>query len=498
MVTRTTDQEKIFELSKKDWDILIITGAAGTGKTTLLKEIRDEYKKNGWEIFPAAFTGRAAAVLRQKGLVNARTIHFQIWGRPTMYVEFKKFFKLIKLKFTRKVDDNELWLIDEASMLHESLLTNLFDFIHNPEREKKLGLFGAKLNELYKDSKFEVKRNKKIIFCGDENQLPPIWGNSKPALDSQALKKIGYEVKVAKLTTLIRHKDSTLIQKYATDLEISSGKILPGMKEEADSLEEIEFLDSQNIDDIANTFLNLYNQNPFSVKFISYVNQSVHEFNMYIRTKIHNLHPRQLLVERDLIHVTKNNYFYDLWNGDHLIVMSVDKTFEGPELEVNCYIEDLNGQEVARLKKGKKYRNIVKKVSLSFTRVNVMHVETKKETTLFVIDETLNNQEADDFIYRERENLIHEVSEYLHKFFQYRHRNFNELSPDERKKSRETDEYNNALFINYSYGITGHKSQGGEWDTTIVDLNSPYKPQKGWIYTATTRASKKVYIIPKN
>lgn len=498
MVTRTADQEKIFELSKKDWDILIITGAAGTGKTTLLKEIRDEYKKKGWEIFPAAFTGRAAAVLRQKGLKNARTIHFQIWGRPTMYVEFKKFFKLIRLKLTRQFDDNELWLIDEASMLDESLLTNLFDFIHNPERDKKLGIFGAKLNELYNDSKFEVKKNKKIIFCGDENQLPPIWGNSKPALDYKKFEEIGYNVEVAKLTTLIRHKDSTLIQKYAMELEKSSGKILPGMKEESESLDELEFLDNQNIEDIADTFINLYKKNPLSVKYISYINQSVHEFNMYIRTKIHELHPRQLLVKKDLIHVTKNNYFYDLWNGDHLIVKKVDKTFEGPELEINCYIEDSDGQEVKRLKRGKKYKSIVKKVSLSFTRVNVMHVETKKENTLFVIDETLSNQEADDFIYRERENLIHEVSEYLHKFFQYRYPTFNELSPDERKKIRETDQYNNALFINYSYAITGHKSQGGEWDTTIVDLNSPFKPQKGWIYTATTRASNKVFIIPKN
>ena len=63
------------------------------------------------------------------------------------------------------------------------------------------------------------------------------------------------------------------------------------------------------------------------------------------------------------------------------------------------------------------------------------------------------------------------------------------------KKERETDRYNNALFINYSYGITGHKAQGGEWDHVIVDLNSSAKPPPGWMYTAITRASQKVMIV---
>ena len=66
---------------------------------------------------------------------------------------------------------------------------------------------------------------------------------------------------------------------------------------------------------------------------------------------------------------------------------------------------------------------------------------------------------------------------------------------DEWKKERETDRYNNALFINYSYGITGHKAQGGEWDYVIVDLNSSAKPPPGWMYTAITRASQKVMIV---
>ena len=66
-----------------------------------------------------------------------------------------------------------------------------------------------------------------------------------------------------------------------------------------------------------------------------------------------------------------------------------------------------------------------------------------------------------------------------------------DMKYDEWKKERETDRYNNALFINYSYGITGHKAQGGEWDYVIVDLNSSAKPPPGWMYTAITRGISK-------
>ena len=37
---------------------------------------------------------------------------------------------------------------------------------------------------------------------------------------------------------------------------------------------------------------------------------------------------------------TQNNYFYDLWNVDHLIVKEVGKSFEGPELNITCFKTD--------------------------------------------------------------------------------------------------------------------------------------------------------------
>ena len=57
----------------------------------------------------------------------------------------------------------------------------------------------------------------------------------------------------------------------------------------------------------------------------------------------------------------------------------------------------------------------------------------------------------------------------------------------------------NALQVKFSYAITCHKSQGGQWHTVFVE--QPYLPDGitvdylRWLYTAITRAKEKLYLI---
>ena len=57
----------------------------------------------------------------------------------------------------------------------------------------------------------------------------------------------------------------------------------------------------------------------------------------------------------------------------------------------------------------------------------------------------------------------------------------------------------NALQVKFSYAITCHKSQGGQWKTIFVE--QPYLPEGinrdyiRWLYTAVTRAKEKLYLI---
>ena len=57
----------------------------------------------------------------------------------------------------------------------------------------------------------------------------------------------------------------------------------------------------------------------------------------------------------------------------------------------------------------------------------------------------------------------------------------------------------NALQVKFSYAITCHKSQGGQWENVIIE--QPYLPEGPnrdylrWLYTAVTRAKRQLYLI---
>jgi exodeoxyribonuclease-5 len=59
--------------------------------------------------------------------------------------------------------------------------------------------------------------------------------------------------------------------------------------------------------------------------------------------------------------------------------------------------------------------------------------------------------------------------------------------------------YFNALQVKFSYAMTCHKSQGGQWKTVFIE--QPYLPEGinvdylRWLYTAVTRAQEKLYLI---
>ena len=61
------------------------------------------------------------------------------------------------------------------------------------------------------------------------------------------------------------------------------------------------------------------------------------------------------------------------------------------------------------------------------------------------------------------------------------------------------NKYFNALQVKFSYAITCHKSQGGQWKTVFIE--QPYLPEGinreylRWLYTAVTRAKETLYLI---
>ena len=133
------------------------SGQAGTGKSTIITMLIDKLNLQPDEYITCAYTGRAALNLQQKDLRSC-TIHSLIYHTILEKVEstndeieagmppFKmKFHFILKDKLP---DELRLIIVDEATM------------VNNDMRDKLLS-FG-----------------KPIIFVGDMNQLPPIFGIS--------------------------------------------------------------------------------------------------------------------------------------------------------------------------------------------------------------------------------------------------------------------------------------------------------------------------------
>ena len=73
----------------------------------------------------------------------------------------------------------------------------------------------------------------------------------------------------------------------------------------------------------------------------------------------------------------------------------------------------------------------------------------------------------------------------------------------ERYKAMIKSDYLNALHVKFGYAITCHKAQGGQGQEVFLDqggitadaIDSDYLR---WLYTAFTRAQKKLYLINFN
>src|ERR1035438_7730974 len=91
---------------------VLLTGAAGTGKTYLLNKFIKRAKKSGKNVAVTATTGLAATHL------NGTTIH--AWTGIGIHDELpKKFFEKISKQRRELINKADILVIDEISMLHD-------------------------------------------------------------------------------------------------------------------------------------------------------------------------------------------------------------------------------------------------------------------------------------------------------------------------------------------------------------------------------------------
>lgn len=437
-----------FSIDKHNNSVFLLKGYAGTGKTTIIGTL----VKNLWKIYKSSVllapTGRAAKVISNYSGREATTIHRRIY--------YPKSERGGKVSFTlqKNKSKNTLFIVDEASMI--------------PDRNHTGELFNS--NSLLDDLIHYVDSgvNCKLILIGDTAQLPPVKSDISPALDKSTLKDyFDKEVIEIELDEVVRQELDSGILMNATAIRnrIQDG-LYQAMKLKYHALPDvIRPQDGHELmDAIQQSYADKGNQDSV---FIVRSNKRANLYNQNIRSRV--LLQENELAAGDNLMVVKNNYFWVKPNSDAGFIANGDTI------------------EILRIKK-------IKEVySFRFAEVEVRMIDYPKmpsfETVIFL--DTLTS-ESPSLTYEESQRLYQEVmADYASYSSNYK-----------KYQSVRKNPYFNALQVKFSYAITCHKSQGGQWDTVFVE--QPYLPEGmskeylRWLYTAVTRAQKKLYLIGFN
>jgi len=124
----TTEQKDVIKGIIGDIDqeqIITLGGYAGVGKSTVIRVILKAFEQKGLNFLPCAYTGKAANVLRKKGIKNASTIHSLIY-RPFKDEKDETVWHLVDKASI--VNDIDGFIVDEASMVSKEIHMDLCSF----------------------------------------------------------------------------------------------------------------------------------------------------------------------------------------------------------------------------------------------------------------------------------------------------------------------------------------------------------------------------------
>lgn len=107
----------------------------------------------------------------------------------------------------------------------------------------------------------------------------------------------------------------------------------------------------------------------------------------------------------------------------------------------------------------------------------------------------LNASFIPDFLEESKENTF-QVKAYKEIFDMYKYQNFNEKFELDKKQDEEDNGYDMMTLLDYGYALTVNKAQGSGFDNVLVidEYRGGWEGRKKWLYTAITRAKKKVTI----
>ena len=424
--------------------IFVLRGYAGTGKTSLVSALIATLPQLRVSSLLMAPTGRAAKVLSGYSHRQAYTIHKKIYMTATDASGVVRTVRAInKHAYT-------LFIVDEASMIGvdsgstgKSLLEDLIDYVYDGNHCR-------------------------MMLIGDTAQLPPVGQSESPALDDRFLSTaFGLNVLSTELTEVVRQQNLSGILAGATSLRGQIANLPGGYEAEMPLFHTAPDVIRLPGSELMDTLFREYDRlEPEQIVVVTRSNKRANLINQGIRNSI--LFREQEVNAGDFLMVVKNNYFWlddnstigFIANGDIVEVMSV--------------------------------RNVQELYGFRFADATLRFVDYPDE-------QTHDCKLLLSTLYSESPALTAEEQQ---RFFNAVMEDYADL-PRKADRMRELhgNPYYNALQIKFSYALTCHKTQGGQWNTVIIDQG--FLPPDAvidrdwlrWLYTAFTRATERVYLL---
>jgi len=384
-------------------------------------------------------TGRAAKVLSGYSGCTASTIHRHIYK---VMSDGDGRLQLTKMENKRT---STVFIVDEASMIGNSsedmgngLLEDLIDYV-------------------------SMGKKCRMILVGDVAQLPPVHSDYSPALDIEQVRSISHhDVIQTELKHVVRQKEAGGILLNATAL-----RILISRQADKPILKTIGFTDITQLPGMEfkeelESCYSKYGRD--EVLIITRSNKSANQYNQLIRNQL--LWMDDELGSGDRLMVVKNNYYW------------LEKESKAG------FIANGDNIEVQRL------FSVEEKFGFRFAKAQLKMVDYPDEPSFeahLLLDTLYSVSPA---LTREENNKLYNavVEQYIHE------------SKTARRKLVREDPYLNALQVKFSYAVTCHKAQGGQWKAVFVDQGYMTDEMQGvghlrWLYTAFTRATEKLYLM---
>jgi len=462
-------------LGSNDEHVFLLKGYAGTGKTFITKGLTEYFRAIGRNYVLAAPTGKASKVIAKKTKSAAYTIHKTIYS----FKDFKEY-REVNLagsetyKFYAELAVNEMsvdtiFIVDEASMIAD---------VYNEEEFFRFGS-GYLLRDFFKFVNLDHNdHNKKIIFIGDDAQLPPIGMNFSPALDDKYLyrehniKSINFE-----LTEVVRQKADSGVMYNSIKLREALNKGVFNQLNIDLNFPDMKQVSHQNL---LNSYLDSCDRkiNGESI-ILAHSNADVAAYNRRIREYFF---PRSNeITSGDKVMAVSNSYTHGFFisNGDFGLVKEILGGTEHRNIMLRRKnIESNDVEEII--------------ISLAFREVRIGFKDLDGESHFFAA------KIIENLLYSEKASITSDESKALYIDFCVRHPELKHGSL-EFKETLKSDPYFNAFRVKFGYAITCHKAQGSEWNHVFVKCDTHQSKLSAdyfrWFYTAITRTSSKLYLL---